>query len=177
MVTGGCGFIGAHLVELLSNKNQKVISIDHRERAVKTADTIRDVVGDVRDRTLMREIFSTGEFDCIFDLAAVSTIGLKSSEYGRNVEQTHAMVEYCIKYGVPKYIYYSTQSVFRKPGCIPSSDIDYVPIDHYGEAKVKSEKLVHSLLPRNKFLILRPTYVASFEKRVGATQNWPAPIH
>jgi len=67
MVTGGCGFIGAHLVELLANNNLEVISIDHKERAAKAVDTIRDVVGDVRDRTLMREIFSTGEFDCIFD--------------------------------------------------------------------------------------------------------------
>jgi nucleoside-diphosphate-sugar epimerase len=159
MVTGGCGFIGAHLVELLANNNLEVISIDHRERAVKTADTIRDVVGDVRDRRLMSEIFSAGELDWIFDLAAVSTIGLKSSEYRRNVEQTHAMVEYCIKYDVPKYIYYSTQSVFRKPGRIPLSDVDYAPIDAYGEAKVKSEELIHSLLPRNKFLILRPTYI------------------
>ena len=159
MVTGGCGFIGAHLVELLANNNLEVISIDHRERAIKTADTIRDVVGDVRDRTLMSEIFSTGKFDYIFDLAAVSIIGLPSSEYRRNIDQTHAMLEYCLKYGMPKYIYYSTQSVFRKPGCIPSSDVDYAPIDHYGEAKVKSEELIHSSLPRNKFLILRPTYV------------------
>ena len=69
MVTGGCGFIGAHLVELLANNNLEVISIDHRERVVKTANTIMDVVGDLRDRNLMSEIFSTSEFDCIFDLA------------------------------------------------------------------------------------------------------------
>jgi nucleoside-diphosphate-sugar epimerase len=159
MVTGGCGFIGTHLVELLANNNLEVISIDHRERAVKTADTIRDVVGDVRDRALMSEIFSTGNFDRIFDLAAVSTIGLQSSEYRHNIEQTHAMMEYCLKYDVSKYIYYSTQSVFRKPGCIPSSDVDYAPIDSYGESKARSEELIHSLLPRNKFLILRPTYI------------------
>jgi hypothetical protein len=69
------------------------------------------------------------------------------------------MIEYLLKYNVQKYIYYSSQSVFRKPDCIPFSDVDYAPIDHYGEAKVESEKLIHSSLPRNKFLILRPTYV------------------
>jgi nucleoside-diphosphate-sugar epimerase len=159
MVTGGCGFIGAHLVELLANNNLEVISIDHKERAVKTADNNIYVVGDLRDQSLMNEIFATGEFDCIFDLAAVSTIGLESSQYRRNVEQTHAMAEYCLKYGVRKYIYYSTQSVFRKPDSTPSSDVDYAPIDPYGEAKVKSEELIHSLLPRDKFLILRPTYI------------------
>src|SRR6516165_4829342 len=159
MVTGGCGFIGAHLVELLAKNNLEAISIDHRKRAVKTADTIRDVVGDVRDRSLMSEIFSTGTFDCIFDLAAVSTIGLESLEYRRNIQQTRAMIEYCLTHDVLKYIYYSTQSVFRKPGCVPSSDVDYAPIDPYGKAKVKSEELIRSLLPRNKFLILRPTYI------------------
>lgn len=159
MVTGGRGFIGAHLVELLANNNLEVISIDHQDRKVKTADTVIHVVGDLRDQSLMREIFSTGEFDCIFDLAAVSTIGLRSSQYRRNVEQTRAMAENCLKYDVRKYIYYSTQSVFRKPACTPSSDVDYAPIDPYGEAKVKSEELIHSLLPRNKFLILRPTYI------------------
>ena len=106
MVTGGRGFIGAHLVELLSNNNLEVISIDQKERPVKTTDTIIDVVGDLRDRTLMSEIFSAGAFDCIFDLAAISTIGLKPSEYKGNVAQTHAMIEYCLKYDVRKYIYY-----------------------------------------------------------------------
>ena len=159
MVTGGCGFIGTQLVEFLANNNLEVISIDRKERVVKTAATIRDVVGDLRDRTLMSEIFSSGDFDCVFDLAGVSTMGLKSSEYKGNVEQTHAMAEYCLKYDVRKYIYYSTQSVFRKPGCIPSSDIDYAPIDFYGESKVRSEELINSRLPHNKFLILRPTYI------------------
>jgi nucleoside-diphosphate-sugar epimerase len=159
MVTGGCGFIGAQLVELLANNNLEVISIDYKDRMIRTANTIRAVVGDLRDRTLMNEIFSAGELDCIFDLAAVSTIGLKPSEYRRNVDQTHAMVEYILKHNIKKYIYYSSQSAFRKPGCIPFHDFDYAPIDHYGEAKVKSEELIHSSLPRDKFLILRPTYV------------------
>jgi nucleoside-diphosphate-sugar epimerase len=102
MVTGGCGFIGAHLVDLLASNNLEVISIDRKEGAVKTTDNVRRVVGDLRDRTLMKEFFSTGEFDCIFDLAAVSTIGLKSSEYRSNVDQTHAMVEYLLKYKVQR---------------------------------------------------------------------------
>jgi len=103
MVTGGCGFIGAHLVELLAKNNLEAISIDHRKRAVKTADTIRDVVGDVRDRSLMSEIFSTGTFDCIFDLAAVSTIGLESLEYRRNIQQTI----------IQRNLYFANRVVFR----------------------------------------------------------------
>jgi nucleoside-diphosphate-sugar epimerase len=60
---------------------------------------------------------------------------------------------------VPKYIYYSTQFVFRKPGALPVSVNDYAPADAYGESKVKAEELIRKLLPSSRYLILRPTYI------------------
>jgi UDP-glucose 4-epimerase len=159
MVTGGRGFIGTHLVELLANNNLTVVSIDIKNRTGKPAPGVVDVIGDLRDHTLMRDVFAGRRFDCIFDLASLTTMSLSTSSYRSNVEQTQAMVGYCLKYDIRKYIYYSTQFVYRKRDCFPKTDDDYAPVDAYGESKVKSEELVKASLPRDKFLVLRPTYI------------------
>src|SRR5689334_12925589 len=103
MVTGGRGFIGTHLVDLLARRQFSVISVDVKETTAKPTDRIMHVVGDIRDRQLMSDLFSTGKFDLIYDLASYTAIGLCSSKYQRNVEQTEAMLTYCTKYNVDKY--------------------------------------------------------------------------
>ena len=159
IVTGGRGFIGAHLVALLASDNFEVVSVDTAPNVNKKVDKVLDVVGDVRDPAVMNAVFASGKCDCIFDLASLADTGLKSSEYTRNIEQARAMVEYCLQYSVAKYVYYSTQFVFRKPGVIPISENDYAPADGYGESKVKAEELIKKFLPSSRFLILRPTYI------------------
>jgi UDP-glucose 4-epimerase len=141
MVTGGRGFIGTHLVDLLARNKFSVISVDIKDTTAKATDQIVHVVGDIRDRHLMSDLFSTGKFDLICDLASLTEIGLCSSKYQRNVEQTEAMLAYCTKYNVDKYIFYSSQFVFRKPDTLPASENDYFPIDYYGEAKNKIRRI------------------------------------
>jgi nucleoside-diphosphate-sugar epimerase len=159
MVTGGRGFIGTHLVDLLARNQFSVISVDMKDTPARPTERIVHVVGDIRDRHLMSDLFYTGKFDLIYDLASLTEIGLCSTKYQRNLEQTKAMLTYCAKYNVDKYIFYSSQFVFRKPDTLPASENDYFPIDYYGESKTRSEELIKSLLPKDKFLILRPTYI------------------
>jgi nucleoside-diphosphate-sugar epimerase len=159
LVTGGRGFIGTHLVQLLARKRLTVVSLDTRPTSGKIGEGVVAVIGDLRDRTVMSDVFATGGFDCIFDLASLTDIGLGAAEYRRNVEQTAAMIEYCSRYHINKYVFYSTQFVFRAAGALPSSDTDYAPCDAYGESKVNCEILIRNSLPSNQFLILRPTYI------------------
>src|ERR1700757_942062 len=159
MVTGGRGFIGTHLVDLLARNQCSVVSIDTKNTLTTPSNQIVHVVGDVRDRDLMHEVFSGGKFDLVYDLASLTEVELSRSDYQRNVAQTEAMLGYCSRYEVGKYIFYSTQFVFRKPNALPASDDDYFPVDYYGESKMTSETLIKSQLPAGTFLILRPTYI------------------
>jgi nucleoside-diphosphate-sugar epimerase len=158
LVTGGRGFIGLHLVEMLARNHIFVVSVDTRATLGETADGVVQIAGDLRDRRLMRDCFAGG-CDCVFDLAAVADIRLGAAEYQRNIEQTKAMVEYCLEFSIKQYIFYSTQFVFRRPGVLPISDTDYEPSDAYGESKAKSEIFITKSLPADRFLILRPTYI------------------
>jgi nucleoside-diphosphate-sugar epimerase len=158
LVTGGRGFIGLHLVEMLARNHVAVVSVDTKPTRGETADGVVQIVGDVRDRGLMSDCFAGG-CDCVFDLAALADIGLSAAEYQRNVEQTKAMVEYCLEFSIDKYIFYSTQFVFRRPGALPTSDTDYAPSEAYGESKVESEILITKSFPADRFLILRPSYI------------------
>ena len=118
-----------------------------------------DIEVDVRDRNRLRDVFARFDISTVFDLASITEVKLPKNEYVPNVEMTQSMVECILRFDVEKYVFYSTQLVFRKEGALPTSDEDYFPIDAYGESKIQSEQWIRSNLPDDRWLILRPTYV------------------
>jgi UDP-glucose 4-epimerase len=71
-VTGGAGFIGSHLVELLANQEpSRLVVVDDfssgsRENIAQVADRVELIVGDVRDADVAAEL---GGLDVVFHLA------------------------------------------------------------------------------------------------------------
>jgi nucleoside-diphosphate-sugar epimerase len=163
LVTGGRGFIGRHLVKhLLASGSKTVISVDRApisSGSRKPSHRQIEIELDIRDRSSLKEVFSKFDVDCVFDLASVTDVGLTAAEYKPNIEMTEALIECVLAFNITKYIFYSTQFVFRKEGALPDGEQDYFPIEAYGESKIKSEMLIRSALDRKQQLILRPTYV------------------
>jgi nucleoside-diphosphate-sugar epimerase len=161
LITGGRGFIGRQLVRcLVESQGAAVISIDLRPIEQTEGDIRRtEVEINVRDRDSLHGEFSRFEISTVFDLASITEVNLPKSEYVPNLEMTQAMVECVLKFNVDKYVFYSTQLVFRKEGALPTSDHDYHPIDDYGESKIQSERWIRNNLPVDRRLILRPTYI------------------
>ncbi|MCT2398071.1 NAD-dependent epimerase/dehydratase family protein [Novosphingobium mangrovi (ex Huang et al. 2023)] len=159
IVTGGRGFIGTHLVDLLLQEGCSVISIDTVAPNHSPDPLLQEIQADLRDRSAMEAVFADNDIWCVYDLASFTEVDLDRTAYRRNVEATEAMVSYVSKRPGIKYIFYSTQFVHRVPDTLPSNDTDYRPIEAYGESKVLSEKEIYRVLPRDQFLILRPTYV------------------
>jgi nucleoside-diphosphate-sugar epimerase len=118
-----------------------------------------DIEIDVRDRDKLFDVFTKFEISTVVDLASITEVNLPKSEYVPNLEMTQAMVECVLKFNVDKYVFYSTQLVFRKEGALPASDQDYCPVDDYGESKIQSERWIQKSLPEDRRLILRPTYI------------------
>jgi nucleoside-diphosphate-sugar epimerase len=158
LVTGGRGFIGSHLVRLLVSHGHEVVSVD--VAPVGTADTgARELTVDIREHDALAEVFARHPFGTVFDLASFTDAGLSRSAYERNIVATDTMTRVVAKSGVARYVFFSTQFVFRKEGVSPSGPFDYAPFEAYGESKVASEKLVVDRIPQARRLILRPTYV------------------
>jgi GlcNAc-P-P-Und epimerase len=161
LVTGGRGFIGRHLVRhLVDSQSSVVISADVRPALPKDSNVGQvDIELDVRDRQALRETVTQFEIGTIFDLASITDVQLPKGEYLGNLEMTKSIVDCVLGLNVKKYVFYSSQFVFRKEGVLPKSDQDYYPINDYGDSKIQSEQWIRANVLEDRWLILRPTYI------------------
>ena len=161
LVTGGRGFIGRRLVQyLVESQSLPVLSADvlPAGRADQRARRI-DIEVDIRDRERLKEVFTQFDISTVYDLASITEVKLPASEYVPNLKMTQSVVECVLRFDVEKYVFFSTQLVFRKEGMLPNNEQDYYPIDDYGESKIESEQWIRSNLTEDRRLILRPTYI------------------
>lgn len=84
LVTGGAGFIGSHLVQLLVKRyaQYQIVNLDKLTyagnlanlQAVESAPNYEFVRGDIRDEELLQRLFGTFQFDGVIHLAAESHV-------------------------------------------------------------------------------------------------------
>ncbi len=118
LVTGGAGFIGSHLVEFLSKKNQVTVidNLSHGNKIKNINKNIKIIRGDVRDKSLIN-YYSKNCFS-IFHLAAVLGVDVVSK---KNVEtmqcEYDGIMNICNaakKNSIKKIIYSSSSGVYGK---------------------------------------------------------------
>ena len=132
LITGGCGFIGGHLCELLVSKGHEVIAFDNLSTgsldnvaALKGNGKFRFIKGDIcKARTVDRLV---KECDCVFHLASVVGVKLVCDEPVRTIETmadgTSIVIKACRKY-MKKVLVASTSEVYGKGTRIPFSEDD-----------------------------------------------------
>ena len=159
LVTGGRGFIGRYLVSALARAGHEVTSLDTAPVPSVALVGAREVRMDTRDTAAVTDLALTADCQTIFDLASHTVVGLPKAAYQRNVDSTLSMCEVAQRANVPRYVYFSTQFVYRRPEMLPRGEVDFHPVDHYGASKMESELAIRAALEPSRFLILRPTYV------------------
>lgn len=147
IVTGGAGFIGSHVVELLCNNNHTVTVIDDLrfgyERFVdKRAKLLKVPLEEVH--TIEKEF--EGVF-VVIHLAASSIIKSSYQEpikyFENNVMNGMKLLEVMKKKGVKKIIYSSTSSVYGQPKKIPIKEDDpTIPLNAYAASKLTFEQIL-----------------------------------
>ncbi len=132
LVTGGAGFIGSHLVEVLLEAGHDVLVLDdfstgRRENLAHLADSDRLEVrpGSVIEARLVGECLA--RVDGVFHLASAVGVRLIIDEPVKtletNVEGTAVVLDACAKHAAPVLIT-STSEVYGKSAKVPFSEDD-----------------------------------------------------
>ena len=152
LVTGGAGFIGSHLVDLLIKLNYEVLVIDNL--SLGRRENIDHLVENSKFTFVQADICNFEEIepffkgvDWVFHLAAladiVPSIENPTEYYKSNVNGTFNLLQACRKYQVKKIIYAGSSSCYGIPDEYPTKETAEIqPQYPYALTKNIGEQLV-----------------------------------
>ena len=148
LVTGGAGYIGGTVAELLLDRGHEVVVYDnlcHGHRSLVPA-RAQFVEGEIADRTAIEQLLHTG-IDGVMHFAALIEAGesMKKPEiyFRNNSAATLSLLEAMLSAGVKRFVFSSTAAVYGEPESIPiREDAILRPTNAYGESKLLVEHML-----------------------------------
>lgn len=175
LVTGGAGFIGAHVTNELLQMGHQVIVLDDlsggfEENVNASAVFIK---GSINDEQLVASLFGQYEFDYVYHLAAYAAEGLshfiRRFNYNNNLIGSINLINESIKHKVKCFVFTSSIAVYGA-GQVPLAESTTpMPEDPYGIAKFAVEldlKSAHEMFGLNS-VIFRPHNVYGEYQNIG----------
>ena len=146
LVTGGAGYIGAHVVRALVQDGASVVVLDD----LSTGDASRVdpaaafVEGSVLDRGLVRKALREHGVTGVVHIAAKKQVGESMADpllyYRENVEGMVALLDSCQAKGVDEVVFSSSAATYGLPDVeLVGEDTPGVPLSPYGESKLVGE--------------------------------------
>jgi UDP-glucose 4-epimerase len=152
LVTGGAGFIGSHLVELLISQDHEVIALDNLTSgrlqnlsSVQANPKFKFFKADIRDAQALEPAFSG--IDWVFHLAGladiVPSIEMPEQYFSTNVTGTFNVLECAKVHGVKRIVYAASSSSYGIPESYPTDESSAIrPQYPYALTKYIGEELV-----------------------------------
>ena len=149
LVTGGAGYIGGTVTQLLLDRGHAVVVYDnlYRGRRSMVPAGAAFVEGDVADSKRLEEVFDDGSFDGVMHFAALIEAGESMSKpeiyFRNNTAATLGLLEAMIKKNLKKLVFSSTAAVYGEPRSTPiAEDAPLDPTNAYGESKLLVEQML-----------------------------------
>jgi nucleoside-diphosphate-sugar epimerase len=162
LITGGSGFIGTNLIELLIEQGfEKIINFD-KSAPIKSAHHGFWVEGNIMNEAQMSSTFDKYQPDVVIHLAArTDTLSDKLDDYNENHVGTQHLLNVIKKFPqVNHTIITSTQYVYKSDqNPFPLDMYDFKPHTIYGQSKVLTEQYTHAADLSCKWTIVRPTNI------------------
>jgi UDP-glucuronate 4-epimerase len=163
LITGAAGFIGFHVSQaLLKNEDNLVTGVDNlndyydvglkraRLAQLENRSTFKFVKADIAERNTTAEIFRTGAFDVVINLAAQPGVrySLKNpySYIDSNIVGFMNILEGCRHSKVQHLVFASSSSIYGTNARMPfsvSHNVDH-PVSLYAASKKANELMAHT---------------------------------
>ena len=148
LVTGGAGYVGGTVAQLMLDHGHQVVIYDnlcHAHRSMIPAEA-EFVEGDLADRAAMEKLLHTG-IDGVMHFAALIEAGesMKKPEiyFRNNTASTLTLLEAMLATGVQRLVFSSTAAVYGEPESTPiREDAPLRPTNAYGESKLLVEHML-----------------------------------
>jgi len=156
LITGGAGYIGSHISELLIKKNKNIFLIDnlstgHRKLIHKKAKFFKI---DISDEKKISNIIKKNDIDSIIHLAANLIIGEGQKNpkkyYKNNVDGTKKLLKACKGKNVKNIIFSSTAAIYKEGQYQVTENSKIKPKSVYGKTKMQAEKLIKNFSKKNR---------------------------
>jgi UDP-glucose 4-epimerase len=156
LVTGGLGFIGSHTtIELIKKTHTVIIADNLINSKIEVLDKISTITGikptfyqiDVTDEAKVEEIFVNHRIGGLIHFAGLKAVGESVSKpleyYYNNLVSTMALSKMCVKYGVDKFVFSSSATVYGDQPSPLKEDMELKKTTNpYGETKAMSERIL-----------------------------------
>ena len=153
LVTGGSGYVGSHVSKMLHEQGHTLFVIDMRSKQRPWASPHWNAnSGDINKKYSLWRTFEEHNFDAVIHLAASSEVGSSVWDpltyYQNNVGGSASVLEACVKFGVNKFVFSSTSSVYGRvdPMMLPTRE-NYPknPLTSYGSSKLAVENMLRDV--------------------------------
>ncbi|WP_318203248.1 UDP-glucose 4-epimerase GalE [Streptomyces sp. SCL15-4] len=151
LITGGAGYIGAHVVRAMTAAGERAVVYDDLSTGIaeRVPAEVPLVRGSVLDADLLAETLARHEITGVVHLAAKKQVGESVDRplhyYRQNVEGLRVLLEAVTRAGIDAFVFSSSAAVYGMP------DVDLVteetpcrPLSPYGETKLAGEWLVRA---------------------------------
>ena len=165
LLTGGAGYIGSHTAVELLNKGIEIVIIDDFSNSnEKVLKAIKEITGkdfkfyeiDYKDREKLEKVFEENKIDAVINFAGFKSVGESVQKpldyYDNNVSGAIVLLQTMQKYGVKKFIFSSSATVYGNPKKLPITEEEEVggTTNTYGTTKLCIEQILNDLYQADK---------------------------
>ena len=159
LVTGGAGYIGAHVcVELLEAGHSVVVADNYSNSREAVLSRVEQITGkalrgyrvDLLDRDGLEDIFRKENIEAVIHLAGLKAVGesvrMPLNYYHTNLTGTFHLCSVMRQYGVKKLVFSSSATVYGVPERVPlTEDMRLDAVNPYGRTKLMLEQILTDL--------------------------------
>jgi UDP-glucose 4-epimerase len=148
LVTGGAGYIGAHVVRAMVADGRQVVALDDLSTgAASRADGAPLVVASVLDRAALDRTISEHGVTGVVHIAAKKQVGESVADpllyYRENLTGLSTLLEATRDAGIDRFVFSSSAATYGLPDVdMVTEDTPAVPLSPYGETKLVGEWLM-----------------------------------